>query len=107
MDNEKVYQLLQAYGTTECEIWVEVHPFDGDICWTKCHSFQMSSESTGYRLNWTDVDESVRGLSVDLNKHKNKRFSTFDKASYPKYCVDNFKGGWWYRECVNIFLNGV
>ena len=107
LGNENVYQLLQAYGSTECELWYEAHSFDGDVCSAKCYHFQMSDEAKGYKLNWTTVDESVKDLSYDLNYERNTRFTTFDKISGRSRCVDEKKGGWWYRSCGYIFFNGV
>ena len=109
LGNEKLYQLLQAYGSTECELWVEVHAFDGDVCSAKCYPFQMSAEATGYRINWTTTDTSAHDISPDLDFHKDAPFSTFDRISKDEeeYCMAFYKGGWWYAQCVKIFLNGA
>ena len=109
LGNEKMYQLLQAYGSTEYELWVEVHAFDGDVCSAKCYPFQMSAEAEGYRINWTTTDTSAHDISPDLDFHKDAPFSTFDRISKDEeeYCMAFYKGGWWYAQCVKIFLNGA
>ena len=111
LGNENMYQLLQAYGSTKCELWVEVHAFDGDVCSAKCYPFQMSAEATGYMINWTttDTSHSVHDISPDLDFHKNVSFATFDSGitKDQQYCMDFYKGGWWYAQCVKIFLNGA
>ena len=86
LGNENIYQLLQAYGSTECELWVEVHAFDGDVCSAKCYPFQMSAEATGYRLDWTTIDKLLPDISDGLEYHKNTSFSTFDKINCPQRC---------------------
>ena len=108
LGNENMYQLLQAYGSTECELWVEVHAFDGDVCSTKCYPFQMSAEAAGYSISWTTTDKSYNDISNDLNYHKNSPFSTFDRISKGQNnCMGFYRGGWWYASCFNIFLNGA
>ena len=107
LGNENVYQLLQAYGSTECELRYEAHSFDGDVCWAKCYPFQMSNEAKGYTLSWKTVDESKKGLTRDLSFERDTRFTTFDKVGNSRMCLDQKKGGWWYRRCGFVFFNGV
>ena len=107
LGNENVYQLLQAYGSTEFELWYEAHSFDGDVCTAKCYPFKMSDEAQGYKLNWKTVDESVKGISYDVSFQRHTRFTTFDKVTGRRRCADEKKGGWWYRSCGYIFFNGV
>ena len=106
--NENMYRLLQAYGSTECELWVEVQAFDGDLCSAKCYPFQVSTEATGYTISWTTIDNtSVPDISDDLNFSNNKPFSTFDRISTGQEgCMKDYRGGWWYAKCLRIFLNG-
>ena len=100
LGNENIYQLLQAYGSTECELWVEVGAFDGGVCSAKCYPFKMSEDARGYRLHWTTIAHKVPNLSGGLNYHKNIPFSTFDKLNCPQRCIDIFEGGWWYANIV-------
>ena len=106
LGNENVHQLLNAYGSTEWELWLEVHSFDGDVCSAKCYPFQISTETSGYKLDWTSVDVSAPVLSPDLSFLRNTRFTTFDKINCQRMCIDNNKGGWWYASCGWLFLNG-
>ena len=107
MGNENVFQMLQAYGSSECELRIEATSFDGDSCWATCHPFQMKPESNKYQMTWNTVDESIPGLGQNLSIHKNVEFSTFDEYSCDRYCVANYKGGWWFKRCAAIFFNGV
>ena len=109
LGNENVYQLLQGNGSneTEFELRFEVHSFDGDSGWVSCYPIQMSPESDSYSLTWDAIEESSPGLSRDLEYHKNKPFTTFDRVNSIPYCINNFRGGWWFGRCVQLFLNGV
>ena len=107
MGNENVFQILQAYGSTECELRIEATSFDGDSCWATCYPFQMRPESSKYSMTWNTVEESMSGLGQNLDFHKNLEFSTFDAYSCDRACVTNFKGGWWFKLCASMFFNGV
>ena len=108
LGNENVYQLLQSYGTTECELRMEAYAFDGDTFWMGCSKFKMSPESDHYRLTWDTIStmNDNSNLLRDWNYHKNQTFETSDNSSTTK-CADPYKNGWWYGRCVALFLNGI
>ena len=107
--NENVYQLLQSYGSTQWELRIEVDAFDGSGCWVVASNFRMNNEALRYSMNWDSVFASKPELVGDLNYHKLIPFITLDNkegSDDAKRCIGNYKGGWWYVDCVSIFLNG-
>ena len=106
LGNEHVYQLLQSYGSTKCELRIEADAFDGTGCWVVASNFRMNNESNRYAMDWDSVVASKADLVEDWNYHKLKLFRTPDKYVGRLGCVNVYNAGWWYGDCVRIFLNG-
>ena len=103
LGNEKVYQVLQSNGSTEWQLRIEVDAFDGSGCWVVASNFRMNNETLRYSMDWNNVSASVIELVFDWNYHKLIPFNTLDnKEGHDdmKACVDRFKVGWWYDDCL-------
>ena len=107
LGNENVYQVLQSYGTTECELRIEVDAWDEKQRWLVATNFRMKNESSQYTLDWDDVIGPYPDLYTDWNYHKLLDFRTIDSEN--QACVGlagKWNGGWWYGDCTQVFLTG-
>ena len=68
----------------------------------------MSPESDLYKLTWDTVSTiiDISSLLRDWNYHKNRTSETSDNSP-TSACVHRYKNGWWYGNCVTLFLNGA
>ena len=106
LGNENVYQVLQSYGTTECELRIEMDAWDETERWLVASHFRMNNEISKYTLNWDDVIGPYPEIYSNWNYHKLLEFRTNDSEN--PHCVgsvDQYTGGWWY-ECSSLFLTG-
>ncbi|CAG2202497.1 Ryncolin-2,Techylectin-5B,Ficolin-1-A,Fibrinogen C domain-containing protein 1-A,Fibrinogen C domain-containing protein 1,Fibrinogen C domain-containing protein 1-B,Ryncolin-1,Ficolin-2,Ficolin-1,Microfibril-associated glycoprotein 4,Ficolin-1-B,Ryncolin-3,Angiopoietin-related protein 2,Ryncolin-4 [Mytilus edulis] len=51
-------------------------------------------------------EQRYAGDSLDTTHHKSQPFSTLDRDSSSN-CVEQYKGGWWYKSCHHSNLNGL
>ena len=106
LGNENVYQVLQSYGTTECELRIEMDAWDETERWLVASHFRMNNETSKYTLNWDNVTGPYPEIYSNWNYHKLLEFRTNDSEN--PHCVgsvDQYTGGWWY-ECSSLFLTG-
>ena len=107
LGNENVYQVLQSYGTTECELRIEVDAWDEETCWLVASNFRIGDEYRNYTLDWDNVISSHPDTESNWDLHKLLSFRTFEDEN--KDCVREYRGGWWYSgqdQCVKVYLNG-
>ena len=68
--------------------------------------FTLSDEVSKYVLEY----EACHGLCEGLNdKGKGEKFTTLDQDNDRNNnlnCAQFYQGGWWFRGCFSIFLNG-
>ena len=106
LGNENVYQVLQSYGTTECELRIEMDAWDETERWLVASNVRMNNETSKYTLNWDNVTGPYPEIYSNWNYHKLLEFRTNDSEN--PHCVgsvDQYTGGWWY-ECSSLFLTG-
>ena len=92
LGNENLYQLLQIYGTTECELRIELYDFGGGggMRWLVAKTIRMNNESLKYSLNWDEVISPYPELGVDWDFHKLLPFKVLD--SDVENCEYSFRG---------------
>ena len=105
LGNENVYQLLQSYGSTECEFRIEGYAFDGDTCSIDSANFKMRPESDKYAITWDKTTVNNTNEST-WDYHKSQTFKTIDNNEGGN-CAGLYHGGWWYRDCANTVLTGL
>ena len=103
LGNEFVHQYTNAYPT---ELIVEGIAFDDTQALAKMQDFTLSDEVSKYVFEY----EACHGLCKNLNyEGKGQKFTTLDQdndGSNNENCAQKYQGGWWFRECFFVFLNG-
>ena len=87
------------------ELRVDLEDFDGERRYAAYTRFSVGSDSEGYRLSISGYS----GTAGDsLSNHNGTRFSTTDNDQDigDDNCAQFFKGGWWFSDCYESFLNG-
>ena len=106
LGNDNIILLLSHHCCHELRI--ELQDFDNNTRYAKYGNFSIGPESTNYTLT---AEECVADTSVSFGYyHSGYQFSTRDRDNdvyEPLHCAQSFKGGWWYRSCINANLNGL
>ena len=103
MGLDNVYCMTNTYPGTKLR--VELGDWEGNTYYAEYSQFVVGDSSTNYRMN-------VSGYSGNagdrLTYHNGQMFSTYDQDhdSLRKNCADEFRGGWWFKHCHNVNLNG-
>ncbi|XP_059162166.1 ficolin-2-like [Physella acuta] len=102
LGNENIY-LLTSKNKTELRVDMI---FSGRQYFVKYSSFNVSSETDGYRLH---VGGYTGDAADGLSYHNSMMFSTFDRDNDPwsGSCAYTYHGAWWYGECIRSNLNGL
>ncbi|XP_059167885.1 ficolin-1-like [Physella acuta] len=102
LGNENIY-LLTSNRPTELRVDF-IH--EGTKYFAQYSSFNISSESDGYRLH---VGGYTGDYADNLAYHNDMKFSTFDQDNdmIGLNCAEMYQGAWWYKTCYYSNLNGV
>ncbi|KAH3791950.1 hypothetical protein DPMN_145440 [Dreissena polymorpha] len=107
LGNEFIYQLTKEKPR---ELRIDIEAFDGLKRYALYSAFSILSESRKYNLYVAGYNgDAGDSLERDHNNHNNQPFSTFDvdnDRSSTTCCACKYEGGWWYRSCLNVNLNG-
>ena len=80
--------------------------FKGKKNWAHYDVFKIHSAQDKYRL---EVSDYTGNMAVDgMNSENGNKFTTNDQDNdgSPHNCAVNHAGGWWYRSCSSVNLNG-
>ncbi|XP_061194792.1 angiopoietin-4-like, partial [Saccostrea echinata] len=86
------------------ELRINVQNFSGSKAFAKYSSFSIGNESQKYNLTL----DGYSGTAGDsFGQHSGGLFSTKaqDNDSWGKSCAVVYKGGWWFKSCLNCDLN--
>ncbi|XP_059165793.1 fibrinogen-like protein A [Physella acuta] len=102
LGNENIY-LLTTKNRTELRVDMI---FNGTNYFAKYSSFNISSETDGYRLY---VGGYTGNAGDKLAEHNGMKFSTFDRDNdkYSGNCASYHKAAWWHNACYSSSLNGI
>ncbi|XP_030568135.1 microfibril-associated glycoprotein 4-like [Drosophila novamexicana] len=104
---EKIHRLTRVQPH---ELYIHMEEFDGNTKYRRYDQFAISGEEDQYTL--ITLGKSNGSAAGDqLEYHKDKKFSTFDRDNdnwESVHCAsrDNRGGGWWYGACTYSNLNG-
>uniref|UniRef100_A0A1A9WDG5 Fibrinogen C-terminal domain-containing protein n=1 Tax=Glossina brevipalpis TaxID=37001 RepID=A0A1A9WDG5_9MUSC len=98
---DKLHALTTTQGRQELLIILE--DYRGNTKYALYDAFEVGSESERYKLKLGaysgDVGDSLR-------YHENGYFHTKDNDR-TRNCVRDYKGGWWYKNCLRTNPNGL
>ncbi|XP_070133448.1 fibrinogen-like protein 1 [Drosophila bipectinata] len=100
---EKLYHITQS---SQYELLISLGKVDGSRDFVKYDNFKIGSEKNSYPLE--SVGNYKGGVGNSLQKHVNKRFSTYDRDNdeWKGNCAKTCGGGWWFTNCGYSSLNG-
>ncbi|XP_059160751.1 fibroleukin-like [Physella acuta] len=71
--------------------------------------FKVDNEAASYKIYLSSFSGNVQN-NYGLSYHDGMKFSTFDTDNDLRSdlnCAQVGRGGWWYRDCKYVYLNGV
>lgn len=100
----KIQRITEMPGTYE--LFIGLMDKDGDVAFARYKSFYLAGPT--YILMLGPLDESSTVTDDSLKEHNMQPFSTKDNDNddYSGNCAQSFKGGWWYKHCLYVNLNG-
>ncbi|XP_048579243.1 uncharacterized protein LOC5521276 isoform X2 [Nematostella vectensis] len=86
------------------ELRVDVESLAGMLGEAEYKHFNVGPETNNYLL---EVRNYTGTIGDALSYHDNSYFSTKDRDedSGSRNCANEYKGGWWYNQCLNASLN--
>ncbi|KAI9576121.1 angiopoietin-related protein 6-like [Glossina fuscipes] len=98
---DKLHALTTTQGRQELLVILE--DYHGNTKYARYDAFEVGPESQRYKLKLG----SYKGDAGDsLSYHENAGFHTKDNDGTKK-CVRDYKGGWWYKNCLRTNPNGI
>ena len=84
---------------------VELGDWDSNTYYAEYTQFVVRDSSTNYRMNVSGYSGNAGEM---LSYHNGQMFTTYDQDhdSWGKNCAVSYKGGWWYKNCRYVNLNG-
>ncbi|KAM4735254.1 uncharacterized protein tnxba [Anableps anableps] len=77
-----------------------------DTSYARYTNFSVASEERNYTLT---VSGYTGTAGDSMRYHNGRPFSTRDKEQDPlrSHCAKDYVGGWWYKNCYKVNLNGL
>ena len=102
LGNDKIHRLTNRHQ----ELLVELEDFNNLTAHAQYSYFSIDSEENGYELHLGSYSGSA---GDSLTYHQNMKFSTKDVYNDKSNvsCSLIFSGGWWYKNCQAVYLNGL
>lgn len=104
----KIRRITDSSSTYELYIGLGDHYATQTTKYSRYGSFSVNSASTQYKLSVSSYyTASTAGDSLKV--HNNQAFTTTDTdndGSSSTNCAEDYKGGWWYKDCHDANLNG-
>uniref|UniRef100_A0A1A9WDG0 Fibrinogen C-terminal domain-containing protein n=1 Tax=Glossina brevipalpis TaxID=37001 RepID=A0A1A9WDG0_9MUSC len=98
---EKLHALTTSQGRQQ--LLVTLEDYRGNTKYALYDAFEVGPESKRYQLK---LGTYTGNAGNSLGYHENGFFHTKDNDR-TKNCVRDFKGGWWYKDCLRTNPNGL
>ena len=102
LGNDKIHRLT---STGVMELRFDLEDFEENTRYAVYKSFTIADEDSWYRVTFGEYS----GTAGDsFTYHKNMTFATKDRGVdyLAQKCALHFRGGWWYKLCIESNLNG-
>ena len=106
LGNENVRQVILSYNGTPCELRIEGYDQNERSFYIEASNFRLDSERDNYVLRFDGITTAVNASGTNLLYHRDQPFKTFDSNQGDSHCTGEHNGGWWYRHCAEVYLNG-
>lgn len=91
------------------ELRIELFDWEGNERYAKYDSFKVGNAMTKYQIWLSGYTGNAEHFRDGMSETNGKRFSTIDR-NHDTWsrgsCALNNTGGWWYRGCDSVNLNG-
>ena len=104
MGLDNVYCMTDTYPGTKLR--VELGDWEGNSYYAEYSQFVVGDSSTNYRMNVSGYSGNAEDR---LTYHSGQMFSTYDQdhdSHRGSNCAVSLRGGWWYKSCQYVNLNG-
>jgi len=99
LGNDKIHRLTNRHQ----ELLVELEDFHNITAHAQYDYFSVDSEDDRYELH---LGAYSGNAGNSLHYHNDMKFSTKDKDMTKGNCSHTKLGGWWYKGCATVNLNG-
>ena len=107
-----LHQLLQLNGANELRI--DMKDYSGNSAYAKYSSFNVGDSNSKYTLNVSGYSgtagDAMTASGYSYYNVNGMKFSTKDQDNDKQsigHCAGQHKGGWWFNNCHQAFLNGL
>ena len=105
LGNDKIHRLT---ASQEMVLRFDLEDFEGSKTYAIYQDMNVLSESKKYLLSFGAYSGTAGDSLTEW--HNGQVFSTIDRDNDPFvdfHCAVKFKGGWWYRKCHKVNINGL
>jgi hypothetical protein len=100
---EKIHQLC---GKVSCRLRVDLQ-FRNKTYYAEYDDFSLSDAGDNYKLRVSGYTGDAGDYLVSY--HNGMAFTTMDRDNdaYSGNCGSSYYGGWWFKSCILVYLNGI
>ena len=98
----KVHRLT-SNGTNSLR--VDLGDFESNTAYAQYSTFSIGDNTTEYILNVGGYSGTAGDGLVEGYNHNGTKFSTKDNDNDGSSCPTHYKGGWWFNNCFQSYLN--
>ena len=109
MGLEEIHQLTTTHDVS---LFIDIETFEGEPFTLKLQTFYVDNAESNYTWHYSGYSQSSSRVTRTpfISLYSGMMFTTRDRdndVSTDANCASDFyRGGWWYRQCARINLNG-
>ena len=88
---------------------IDIVPFHFSALSINYQQFIVGDASSDYQLTISGYSTTASDATESFNYHSGQRFTTSDRDNdeHPRSCANDYSGGWWFKSCWHLNLNGI